>query len=360
MDSKDTPPRRSRFWLFAPFAILALAALGWSVAWFVIRGRTTEALDAWLANEAVAGRRWECPERRVRGFPFRIEIACARIGLQSRDIALSAGRLATITQVYQPRHTIVELEGPLKASGQGIAIEAAWTDLRASIHTAKDGLQRASLALAGPSLKVTGLPVGELAGSARRAEAHLRPSPALPAESAFDFATSLSGAAVPVLDRLLGGPEPLDSELQLTLTQTRLPPVRGPRDALESWREAGGRLLVTKLDLAKGPRRLEARGELALDGERRPTGRVELAAAGMGDLLAALTGGRLGGGAGGNAGGFLGNLLQPRPRQAPPGAAPQGAEAKPALAPLPPLRLENGRVFVGPLALPQVRLVPLY
>lgn len=367
MDAEDIPPAprakggRSRFWLFAPFAILVVAALAWSAAWFAIRGRTAEALDAWLANEAVAGRRWDCPDRTVGGFPFRIEIACARLALHSRDLTLSAGRLRTVTQVYQPRHTIAELEGPLAAAGQGITLEGSWAGLRASVHTAKDGLQRASLAVEGPSLKVTGLPIGEVAAAARRSEAHLRPSPALPpAESAFDLATSLSGAAVPMLDRLLGGPEPLDSDLQLTLTQTRLPAVRGPRDALESWREAGGRLLVTRLDLAKGPRRLEAKGELTLDGERRPAGRVELAAAGMGDLLAALTGGRLGGGPGGNAGGLLGGLLQPRSPQAAPGAAPQSADAKPALAPLPPLRLENGRVLVGPFTVPAVRLQPLY
>lgn len=361
MSAEDAPPRRSRFWLFAPFTILLLAAAAWSAAWFVIRGRSTEALDAWLANEAVAGRRWECPDRTIGGFPFRIEIACSRIALQSRELLLSASRIAAITQVYQPRHTIVELEGPLKANGGGIALEGSWTDLRASVHTAKEGLQRASLAIAAPSFKVTGLPMGEVAAAARRSEAHLRPAPALPpGESAFDVATIVSGAAVPALDPLLGGPEPLDADLQATVTQARFGPVRGPRHALESWREAGGRLLVTRLDLAKGPRRLDARGELALDGERRPMGRLDIAAAGMGDLLAALTGGRKPGGAGGTvAAGVLGNLLQPR-RPAPPEAPPQGADAKPVLAPLPTLRLDNGRVLMGPFTVPGVRLQPLY
>jgi hypothetical protein len=105
--------RRSRFWLFAPFALLALLVLGWSVGWFVIRARTVEALDDWLAHEAVAGRRWDCPERAVRGFPFRIEISCARVTLRSPELALDAGRLASVTQVYDPRFTIFELEGPL-------------------------------------------------------------------------------------------------------------------------------------------------------------------------------------------------------------------------------------------------------
>ena len=67
--------RQSRFWLFAPFALLALVAVGWSVAWFVIRQRTAEGLDLWLAHEAAAGRAWTCADRAVGGYPFRIEIA---------------------------------------------------------------------------------------------------------------------------------------------------------------------------------------------------------------------------------------------------------------------------------------------
>ena len=37
--------RRSRFWLYTPFVLLLLLAIAWSIAWFVIRSRTTEALD---------------------------------------------------------------------------------------------------------------------------------------------------------------------------------------------------------------------------------------------------------------------------------------------------------------------------
>ena len=37
------------------------------------------------------------------------------------------------------------------------------------------------------------------------------------------------------------------------------------RDEIERWREAVGRLILTALAIAKGPRRLEAKGEFALD-----------------------------------------------------------------------------------------------
>jgi len=345
-------PRRSRFWLFLPFGLLAFLAAGWTAAWFVIRARTAEGLDNWLANESVAGRRWDCPERAIGGYPFRIEVACARVSLQIRDMALSAGRLATVTQIYSPLHTIAELEGPLRVAGPGVNLEGAWRSLRASIHRAPQTLQRASLVAEGPSLKASGLPIGPLSASAGRFEAHLRPASGLPeSEAAFDLAASAAGALVPALDPILGGTEPLDAELQTTVTQARVAAPR--REEIERWRESGGRILVNALKVAKGPRRLEARGELAIDELRRPTGRIDVAAAGLRDLLAAITGGRLPGA----AGGVLGSLLQPRSRQGQPNGVPaEGGK----LTPFPTIRLENGRMLVGPVTVPGVRLAPLY
>jgi hypothetical protein len=37
-----------------------------------------------------------------------------------------------------------------------------------------------------------------------------------------------------------------------------------------------------------------------------------------------------------------------------------GQAAKSGLKPLPPVRLDGGRVYIGPLALPGIRLEPLY
>ena len=167
--SAATAPRRSRFWLFAPPALLALLAAALTAAWFVIRARTGEALDAFVANEAAAGRRWDCPERAIAGFPFRIEVSCARLAIEGPEGALAAGRLRTVTQIYQPRHTIFELDGPFRAASGGVAAEGSWDALRGSVHTAANGLERVSLVLGAPKLRVTVLPAGETMLSARSA-----------------------------------------------------------------------------------------------------------------------------------------------------------------------------------------------
>ena len=125
-------------------------------------------------------------------------------------------------------------------------------------------------------MKLRGLPLGAIEGRAQRFETHLRPSPALPkSEGAYDVAASVAGGAAPGLDPLLGGgAEPIEAALEATVTQARITAPR--REEIERWREAGGRLLLTRLDLAKGPRRLEAKGELSLDDQRRPAGQSSL------------------------------------------------------------------------------------
>ena len=334
MTSEAVPAERgSRFWLFAPFVLLLLLALAWTAAWFYIRGRTIEALDGWMAREAAAGRRWTCPGRGVGGFPFRIEVSCPQLGLARADLSGSLGPSQVVAQVYQPRHVIAEIGGPLRVSDGERTVEGRWRDLRLSLRVGGGGLQRASLRAAEPSLRVDGLPV-PVEGSARAVEAHLRPSPAR-TDGAYDLSLRAEGAAAPALAALLGGDAPVDLDLAATVTQARDAAPRPVIEELERWRRAGGRIEVERLAVVQGPRRLEAKGALGLDELRRPSGRIEATATGLEGLVAALLSGR-----------------------------PVEAEARPAEparpARLPPVRIENGRIAVGPLPVPGLRLAPLY
>ena len=108
--------RRSRFWLYTPFVLLLLLAVAWSVAWFVIRSRTAEALDGWVAAEARAGREWTCGNRTIVGYPFRIEIVCDTLDLKRGAVTAAFGRTEAVAQVYQPRRVILEVAGPLRVT----------------------------------------------------------------------------------------------------------------------------------------------------------------------------------------------------------------------------------------------------
>lgn len=67
-----------------------------------------------------------------------------------------------------------------------------------------------------------------------------------------------------------------------------------------------------------------------------------------------------GGSAGNPASGLLGSLLGQPPIGRPPVSPAPNPGRAPALAPLPTLRLENGRLHFGPFQIPGVRLAPLY
>src|SRR5918993_2631662 len=148
--------RRSRLWLYTPFVLLALVAIAWSVAWMVIRDRTSEGLDAWIAAEARNGRRWTCADRTVAGYPFRIEVTCATVALRQSDATASLGRVHAVAQVYQPRHVISRIEGPLRLTRGAVALEGGWRLLETSIRGSAGGLQRASLVAEAPAFQVTG------------------------------------------------------------------------------------------------------------------------------------------------------------------------------------------------------------
>src|SRR3954454_15449254 len=92
--------RSSRFWLYTPVILLILIAVAWSVAWHVIRNRAVEALDAWLALEAKAGRQWTCQDRAVGGYPFEISVQCASLSLKQGVVTASLGALRSVAQVY--------------------------------------------------------------------------------------------------------------------------------------------------------------------------------------------------------------------------------------------------------------------
>jgi len=350
----DLPARHSRFWLFAPFVLLGLVAAGWTTAWLMIRDQTSRALDDWMASEAALGRQWACPGRTVGGFPFRIEVSCASLSLQRPDSRLTLGPVTTVAQVYRPRHLIVLVSGPLRASDGNIGVEGTWRLLEASIRTTPEGLQRASVAADGPEFRLTGLAPGDLNLSAQHVEMHLRPNPARAAEGAYDWSLRATKLAVPGLDALIGGAEPVDLGVDLTATQARDVAARPLAEELERWRQAGGRLEIARFAIAKGARRIEGKGQFGLDDAHRLQGRAELAAVGLEGFLGTVLSARAG------ATAALLGALRGKPANPEPAPSGEARGANPALKPLPPLRIEGGRIHLGALPVPGIRLAPLY
>ncbi len=339
--------RRGRLGLYGPFAALLLLAILWSAGWFYIRGQVASGLDEWIGAEAAAGRRWTCLDRRVGGYPFRIEIGCATLTMERPDVAATLGGLLVVAQVYNPAHIIAEASGPLAVRAGPTAVDAAWTGLQASIVTTARA-RRAALVADGATVRVSTPDLGTFAVPGRRFELHVRPDPADAAS--VDVALGAVGTAVPGLDALIGGTEPADLDLVARVSRIYDLPARPLAAELERWRIAGGDVQVSRLAVTKGARRLEAKGRAGIDESHRPVGQVDASAAGIEGVLGRFIGDQ----------GMLGTRLLGALLGAASASPPSGDLAAKGLRPLPPIRFDGGRVLVGPLAVPGVRIPALY
>lgn len=348
--------RRSRLGLFLPYILLAVVVVAWSAGWFWIRGRAAGEIDAWMAREAAAGRNWGCTDRTLTGYPFRIELRCSAVTLDRSDGRFRLGPTTAVAQIYQPRLVVFESAGPFHVEQGALTGDASWRALQGSFHGASDGFTRASVVMDDPKVAVTGAETGAIDVSGQHLELHARPDPGRYAsEGAVDVSLRLTRAEVPQLDALTGTQDPADLALDATLSQAtilRTGPV--PRE-MERWRLAGGTLDIAGLSLAKGAQRIQAKGTLALDAAHRPTGQLDLRAAGIDALVGSIVGQRFGSDRGALVGQLVGGLLGLSRRPQP--DAP--ADTTP-LKDLPPIRLVDGKVVFSGFPIPNVDLPALY
>ncbi|WP_029032875.1 DUF2125 domain-containing protein [Salinarimonas rosea] len=351
------PRRGSRVWLFTPFVLLGLLVVAWSAAWFVIRERVVVELDERLAAEAALGRSWTCANRSVAGFPFRIEVSCGRLALETADgIGLDLGPARALAQVYQPRHVIVNVAGPLTAQTPDGRVTAEWSLLEASVRNLGRGTEQLALVVTDPRTRVEAAALAApVSARAERAELYVRPSPgATRREGPIDAVLRADALEALGLEDVLpaAATAPTDVEAQLRLhAPTALVRNGGdPRVAAQAWREAGGRLEIGVVSLATDAAALRVSGELALDALDRPEGRIEASGRGLGPIAEAALGGR---------GDFMADAIVAALGGGSPAPVAPGEDAPP-LTPLPPVRIADGRVFVGPIPVPRVSVPPLF
>ncbi|WP_336487976.1 DUF2125 domain-containing protein [Methylobacterium nigriterrae] len=361
---------RSRLGLFLPYILLVAIAALWSAGWFYIRDRAGREIDAFFAREAASGRNWTCTDRSITGFPFRIELRCAALKLARQDLSFTLGPLTAVVQIYQPRHGLLQAAGPFHVEQGELTGDVTWTSLEGSFHGAQDGFVRASLVVDEPKGSVRGAAPMPIDFATKHLELHARPTPGrFASEGAVDVSLRAAQAVLPVVDAFVGSTAPADLALDATIdraTTFRTGPV--PQE-LEAWRQAGGSLDIALLSIVKGDRRLQGRGSLALDDDHRLAGQLDLRAAGLEALVGQVMGQRFGAEKGALIGNLVGALLGGGRRQArtddtvPPGSAagtPPASAGDVPLKPLPPLRLADGLLMLGPFPIPNVRLEPLY
>lgn len=320
--------------------LAALAAAGYSAYWVWGAGAVEDALDHWATGQRRAGVAIGHAPAVVAGFPGAVRVTLADFQATAPGGApwIAAPALTVTVAPWRPLDYALELDGPVTGGAPG---GARWTAARAvgGARLGPDGrLARAELALEGVDLALPALP-----GDATAARARLNAS--APAKGGL----GAPGTAVELrLESLLlpdWAGNPLGRTVQaVSLRAETVGPVPrgGDARALAAWREAGGAVDIPALRLDWGAMRLDGAGRIGLDRWLRPHGALALTIAGYREALdGAVAAGMMDRGAA--QGVTLALSLMARP----------GADGRPAVAA--PLRLEDGLLSLGPLAIARLR-----
>ena len=298
MPDMTPAPRRRPLWrLFIMPALLVVAAAAWSAFWFYAASEVGVRADAWRAQEAKAGRVYDCGKRSVAGFPFRLEVRCddASVSLVSQTAgaqdAFTArlGEILVIAQIYQPKLLIAEFKAPatLADRGQPPSMKVNWTLGRSSVYGLPDIPQRADIEFVNPSIDRVNGPVQTPLARAGRAELHGR----LVEGSAKDHpvietALQISGGSVQEVHPLRSAPFDVGADAKLSGLKDF-----SPKPWPERFREiqaAGGNIEIVRSRIQQGDLIAVAAGKLSLNANGRIDGELQMTVAGIEKVIPAL------------------------------------------------------------------------
>ncbi len=199
-------------------SVIVLVAVGWSFFWQYAAGEVDRVVAGKVEDAGQRGLAISCPGRRVGGYPFRMEIHCDGFDLESPESGkLAMGPLRAVALIYDPRHVLIESDGPLNATVglSGVTLSALWSGARASLRARSDRLAASALSVQDMNISLSGLfgasgPIGAQHVEAERAEFHLRESPSI--ANAADIALTLDRLS---LAGLFQSAEPIDAAVLL-------------------------------------------------------------------------------------------------------------------------------------------------
>ncbi|MCA1952115.1 MAG: DUF2125 domain-containing protein [Hyphomicrobiales bacterium] len=285
-DATPHPARKPlrRIGLYAPFALLVVVSLAWIAAWVYGARRVDRFADAFVAREAERGRDWLCPDRRVGGFPFRIELSCTRPQLVMRGQdglrnEMRLGGLILHARLAAPEHVIATFTGPFTSTLRQGDGDLNWKSARASFRLGSGAIGEMSFEMLEPRLSFGFGEQRPMKAAARAVQFHLRPSPGDGAGT--DFAGLVSDLAVAPLDELTGTPDPLRLEIQARAPGLLVDPARRWHAVLDEWRQRGNRARVLVLKAEKGAANIDLAGEIGLDAAHRLEGNLQGRARGL-------------------------------------------------------------------------------
>lgn len=264
--------RASRFGLYFPFLLLALAAGAWTVWWFILADRIERGVEDAAKDLRAAGYTVTFTPPRVDGWPFRsrVRVDDLRIAAPSGH-ALAAPRLAAEANAYAPdRWILAAPDGLTLTRGAKGETRVTGRALRASVSGTGRRPPRLVLEFLDPEFAAAQGAEPFPIASAGRLVVNLVPRQAGEAGLLFDLVEA-RGRPGGVLEGMAEG-RPFDLRAEAVVTEAHR--LRGPgwSQALSAWSAGGGVLTGVEIGAQAGEDSARASSErLAL----RPDGRLE-------------------------------------------------------------------------------------
>jgi hypothetical protein len=292
--------RRSRLSLFFMPGLVLVLAVAWAGFWFYASGRIETDLDRWRDREARSGRLYECADRNVGGFPFRLELRCDGVNVsltnqtadqaQARTAATARlGSILVVSQIYDPKRIIAEFTGPLSLGERGAppTIIANWKLARASVYGLPENPERASFAADDPAIDRIGGAMQVPVLRAKHLEIHGRVSDgSIKDNPALDLAFNITGGSAGDVHPVLAAP--FDAEWVTTLRGLK---DLAPKPWPERFREIaanGGRIELLRSRLQQGDLLAIAAGSLSLTPQGYLNGELAMTVAGLDKVISTL------------------------------------------------------------------------
>jgi hypothetical protein len=293
-------PRRRPLWrLFIAPVLVLIAAIAWSVFWFYAASQVDVQADAWRAQEAKSGRIYDCANRSVAGFPFRLEVRCdgATVTLVSQTAGASSqapitaklDEILVVAQIYDPKRVIAEFTAPATVSDKGAQASYVvnWRLGRSSVVGLPAVPQRASIVFDDSAIDRLDGSVPVPLANAKHIELHGRIAEGSPADHpVIESVLQISQGSIKGLHPLLA--EPFDADVRAMLSGLK---DFSPKPWPARFRElqaAGGHADIMRSRIQQGDLVAVAAGTLGFSPDGCLDGELQMTVAGIEKVIPAL------------------------------------------------------------------------
>lgn len=261
------------------FPILAiLVAFGlYSAYWFYARSQIQSYVESWEAEQVAAGYEVEHTDIRVGGYPYRFSVAAEEVVIRAPET--EGGWMLTLDSFeanalpYDFSHWIVSLgeNFSLQRAGEGMAFSAS----SARFSIAGDGNVTNQIGISLEDLTVQGTgnaQPGFTSASAIGLSAATRETGEMRVQVQLDEVQLVADAVDPILVNSFGDRVEI---MRADFILTEWPELARSVD-LAAWAAVSGQFTLRGFEIDWGRLNMAAEGQLMLDPELRPSGRLSL------------------------------------------------------------------------------------